>query len=240
MTAGHIRRRGERSWELKFDAGIDAGGKRQIRYHAFKGTKREAQAELTRLVASSNVGTYVDPDKSNSRRILARWERDWAATNLTGKTVERYQQLIKHQIIPRIGELPVQKIRPTHLQELYGTLLKSGAVDGKPLAQRTVGHVHRLLRRAYGHAVTWGIVATNPVAAVSPPRVPDTEIEIVGDDEIRCVLDHLRNRDRHLHMIGFLALATGMRRGELLALRWRDMRATGLGSSVRLNRHAVV
>jgi integrase len=154
---------------------------------------------------------------------LTRWERDWAATNLAAKTVERYQQLIRYQIVPRIGQMPVQKLKPAHLQELYGTLLKSGAVDGGPLAQRTVGHVHRLLRRAYGHAVTWGIVSTNPVAAVSPPRVPDTEIEIVGDDDIRRVLKNLRSRDQQLHMIAFLALATGMRRGELLALRWSDI-----------------
>ena len=219
---GHIRRRGERSWELKFDVGTDVGGKRQIRYHSFKGTKREAQAELTKLLASSNNGTYVDPDKSTVAEFLTRWERDWAAINLSAKTVERYQQLISHQIVPRVGHLPIQKVKPAHLQELYGTLLKGGGVDGAPLAPRTVGLVHLLLRRAFGHAVTWGIVSTNPVA-VSPPRVPDTEIEIVGDDEIRRVLDRLRDRDRQLHMIGYLALATGMRRGELLALRWRDI-----------------
>ena len=171
---GHVRRRGEKSWELKFDTGIDASGKRQIRYHSFKGTKREAQAELTRLVASSNAGTYVDPDRATVEEFLMRWARDWAVGNLSAKTVERYQQLINNQIVPRVGRLPIQKVKPAHLQELYGTLLNGGGVGGEPLAPRTVGHVHRLLRRALGHAVTWGVIATNPAAAISPPRVPES------------------------------------------------------------------
>ena len=220
---GHIRRRGERSWELKFDTGIDASGKRQIRYHSIKGTKREAQAELTRLLASANTGTYVDPDKTTVGEFLTRWERDWATGNVSAKTAERWRQLITFQVIPRVGQLPIQRVKAAHLQELYGALLKAGSADGRPLAPRTVGHVHRMLRRAFGHAVTWGILATNPVAVVSAPRVPDSEIEIVSDAEIRRVLDHLRDRDRLLHAIAFLALGTGMRRGELLALRWRDI-----------------
>ena len=122
-----------------------------------------------------------------------------------------------------MGHLPIQKVKAAHLQELYGALLKAGSAEGKPLAPRTVGHVHRLLRRALGHAVTWGILSTNPVAAVSAPRVSDAEIEIVSDAEIRRVLDHLRDRDLQLHTIAFLALGTGTRRGELLALRWRDV-----------------
>ena len=223
MSAGHIRRRGEKSWELKFDTGIDASGKRQIRYHSFKGTKRQAQAELTRLIASTNTGTYVDPDSTTLGEFLTRWERDWAQGNVSAKTSERWRQLITFQVTPRIGQLPIQRVKAAHLQELYGALLKAGSADGKPLAPRTVGHVHRMLRRAFGHAVTWGILATNPVAVVSAPRVPDSEIEIVSDAEIRRVLDHLRDRDHQLHTIAFLALGTGMRRGELLALRWRDI-----------------
>src|SRR6476660_5309733 len=101
MSAGHVRRRGERSWELKFDVGTDASGQRQIRYHSFKGTKREAKAELTRLLASTNAGTYVDPDKTTVREFLTRWERDWAAGNVSAKTAERWRQLIVFQIIPR-------------------------------------------------------------------------------------------------------------------------------------------
>ena len=93
-------------------------------------------------------------------------------------------------------------------------------MDGGPLSARSVGHTHRCLRRALGHATQWGIITTNPAAVVSPPKVQDKEIEIIREDEIRNVLGKLKG---HLRSIATLALATGMRRGELLALRWIDV-----------------
>jgi integrase len=86
-----------------------------------------------------------------------------------------------------------------------------------------VGHTHRLLRRVLGHAATWGVLPNNPAAVVSPPRVPHSEIEIASDAEIKRVLDRLRDRDQPLHMIAVLALGTGARRDEILALRWQDI-----------------
>lgn len=121
----------------------------------------------------------------------------------------------------------VQKIKPVHLNEFYAKLLQSGGIEGGALAPMTVGHVHRLLRRILGHAAQWGIITSNPAALVSPPRVAQTEIEIIREDEIRTVLNALRNRDLPLYAIATVALATGMRRGELLALRWKDVDLDG-------------
>ena len=87
---GHIRRRGQRSWELKFEIGTDpATGKRKTRYHTVKGTKREAEIELARLIAGASRGEHVDPSKLTVAQFLARWERDWAASNVSPKTAER-------------------------------------------------------------------------------------------------------------------------------------------------------
>jgi integrase len=218
---GHIRRRGEGTWELKFDLGRDPlTGKRQVRYVSFKGTKREAQAELARLLAEAQGGTYVDPSKVSVSEFLDRWARDWVSMNVSPKTGERYRQLLDNQVKPHVGALPIQKLRPVHLSELYAKLLREGGVDGGPLSARSVGHTHRCLRRALGHATQWGIITTNPAAVVSPPKVQDKEIEIIREEEIRNVLGKLKG---HLHSIATLALATGMRRGELLALRWIDV-----------------
>jgi integrase len=121
--------------------------------------------------------------------------------------------------------MPVQRVRPTHLAELYTTLLRSGGLNGGPLAARTVGHVHRLLRRALGHAATWGLIAQNPAASVHPPRVTPEEIEIASEGEIKAVLQYLYERNRFLYTLATVALATGSRRGELCALRWKDFEA---------------
>ena len=110
MSRGHIRRRGRQSWELKFDLGVDPRtGKRQTRYHSFKGSKREAQAELTRLLSTMDMGSYVDISKVTVADFLDRWERDWASMNVSPKTFE-YRQLIKLNVIPHIGSVSVQKI----------------------------------------------------------------------------------------------------------------------------------
>jgi integrase len=217
--SGHIRRRGKASWGIKFDV-PGAEGTRETRYATVRGTKRQAQARLTELLSESARGTLVDPSRETLGQFMDRWD-SWASTNLAGKTLERYRGLIAHQIKPQLGATPIQKLRPIHLTEAYARLLREGGVRGGPLAARSVGHVHRLLHRALGHAVTWGIIAQNPAALVAPPRVHAEEIEIIREDEAQIVLNALRGR--LLHTIATLALATGARRGELLALRYQDV-----------------
>ena len=216
---GHIRRRGKQSWELKFDAGIDpTTGKRKTRYASFKGNKRDAQIELTRLIAEHNAGLSIDPSKMTVKEFLERWDRDHATLNCTPKTLERYRQVIKNQLTPNIGAVVIQKLRPVQLAELYSKLQTGG------LAPRTVGHCHRLLHRALGHAATWGIIQANVAASVKPPRIDQAAaISILEEDQIGRVLRHLEGRT--LRPIVALALASGARRGELLALRLKDFKA---------------
>jgi integrase len=218
MSSGHIRRRGERSWELKFDVGVDpVTGRRRIRYASVKGTKTDAKAGLVRLLHTVNAGTFVDPSKDTLADFLDRWDRDWAsASNTSPSTLQRYRGLIANNIKPRLGAAPIQKLRPVQLNELYAALLREDQ-----LAARTVGHVHRLLHRALGHAVTWGVIQQNPASAVKPPRVEDSEVEILKAGEVGSLLDRLHGRS--LYPVAMFGLASGARRGEILALRWSDI-----------------
>ena len=219
---GHIRRRGARSWELKFDVGTDpATGKRRIRYHSFKGTKREAELELTRLVAQNAAGDGIDPSKETLAEFAERWDRDWISLNLSAKSLERYRQILRLYAIPHIGAVPMQKLRAAHLAELYANLLRTGGHKGRPLAAATVGYTHRVLHRMLGHAATWGVVATNVAALVRPPPVTESEIMILTEEQIGAMLRHLEGRT--LRPIVSFLLGTGARRGEALALRWKDV-----------------
>jgi integrase len=196
-------------------------GKRRIRYVAFKGTKRAAEIELARLVSQNAAGEGVDPSKSTVAEFVDRWDRDWATANVGLKTLERYRQLLRLYVKPQIGAVRIQKLRAVHLNEMYSALLRSGGRDGAALSVRSVGHVHRVLHRALGHAATWGVVAQNVASLVAPPPVPDEEIQILTEEQIGTILRHLEGRT--LRPIVSFLLGTGARRGEVLAIRWGDV-----------------
>ncbi len=212
---GHIRQRGKHSWGLQFGVGRDpVTGNHKTRYASFKGSKRDAQNELARLIVEFIAGGSVDPSKTTVHEFLDKWDRDFAAVHVSPKTRERYRQLANKQIIPNIGQVRLQKLRPVHLADLYAKLLKAG------LSPRTVGHVHHLLHRALGHAGTWGETQRNVAALVKPPKVDSEEVVILTSEQVSDLMRHVEGRT--LRPIIALALATGARRGELLALRIKD------------------
>jgi integrase len=226
---GTITRRGKSSWRLKFDVGHDAGGKRKIRYQTVRGKRQDAERELAKQLNAFNQGTDIEPDKITVAEYIRSW-LDGAV--LSPKTIERYHQLAEHQIIPHIGTIALQKLRPVHIQNLHTTLLISGGKDGKPLAARTVGHAHRIVHRALALALSAEIVARNVASAVSPPKVQAAEVEILSAEQMADVLERLernlfRNEPHPMLPLVALALGTGMRRGELLGLQWGDIDLDG-------------
>ncbi|RTL63701.1 MAG: site-specific integrase [Hyphomicrobiales bacterium] len=217
---GSITRRGKASWRLKFEAGRDASGKRQTRYITVRGKRADAERELTRLLGDTDRGMFVEPSKTT----VAQWLRDWLGGpsdpqphGLARKTTERYRQLAEQQVIPHLGANTLQKLRPAHVAAWHKRLLESGGKNGRPLSARTCGHAHRVLHRALARAVHQEVLSRNVAAAVPPPKVDASEVEILDASQIAEVLAKLRGHA--LHAIATAALATGMRRGELLALR---------------------
>jgi integrase len=120
---------------------------------------------------------------------------------------------MKH-IRPTLGAKPMQAIRAQDLNALYTSLRDR-------LAPRTIGHLHRLLHLVFGHATKWGNIKRNVVALVNAPKVPVTEAPVLQLAEIPQMFDAVRGRS--LYPIAVVALGTGMRRGELCALRWQDV-----------------
>src|SRR5262249_43936147 len=180
------------------------------------GTKREARIECARLITEMDAGAYVEHDRASLNDFLDRWERDWAATNVGPKTAERYSQLIKLYIRPILGAKSMQAIRAQDLNALY-----TGLHD--KLAPRTIRHLHRLLHLVFGHATKWGNIKRNVVALVDSPKEPPTEAPVLQLDEIPKMFDAVRDRGLSLFSIAVVALGTGLRRGELCALRWQDI-----------------
>jgi integrase len=221
--SGHVRRSGKRSWELKYEIGYDTNGKRRSRYTSFKGTKREAEAELARLIVQHASGASVDPSKATLAEFAERWIRDSASLSLGAKALERYRGVIRLMVLPHLGQMPIQKLRATHLAELYAKLSREGGVDKQPLANGSVTYAHAVMRRMLGCAVTWGVIATNVATMVDPPSAASDsdEITILTQDQVNALLRHLNGQT--LRPIVSFLLGTGCRRGEALALQWKDV-----------------
>ena len=218
---GSIIRRGKTSWRLKFEAGErdPLTGKRRTRYVTFRGTKKDAKAELIRRLAEIANGTAVNPSKAT----VAEYVRGWldSATHLAPKTHERYRELVECQIIPHLGHFALQKLRPAQIADWHAVLLRSGGRNGKPLAARTVGHAHRVLHAALARAAKLETISRNVAGVLAPPKIEPREVESLTELQIAELLDRLK--DHPLFSIVSVALGTGMRRGELCALRWRHV-----------------
>jgi len=224
MTAGHIRKRGINSYELKFEAGRDERtGRRRIKYHSFKGTKSEAKTKLAELVTEVGKGSYVDSSKitvaEHLRARVSLWED---SEDISPKTAERYRELIDNQIVPHIGSKRIQKLTTLDIESWHGTLKARGRKDGKGgISNRTIGHAHRVLSKALREGVRHNLVVKNVAAEEGTPKVDDEEVVILTAEQLEELPSKLAGR--RMYTRAMTLVFTGLRRGELLALRWKRL-----------------
>lgn len=208
-------------WKIRFD-GPDRNGHRQQKQITFKGTKRAAERELARLETEVHAGAYLAPARETVTDYLERWLDAYAKTNTTARTCERYASIIRCHLIPALGQLPLAKLEPLHIQAYYSEALEKGRRNGQGgLSAKTVLHHHRVLREALKHAVKWRLLAANPADATEPPRPRPHEVRVLTEAEITRLLEVARSTPLSFPIL--LALGTGLRRGEILALRWEDI-----------------
>jgi integrase len=169
-------------------------------------------------MSSVDEARYIEPSKITVAEFVRDRVKHWeAAGDISARTVARYSELVENQIIPHLGIKLLQKVRTIDIEDWHTTLRTSGRADGKGLAPRTIGHAHRLLGKAFRDALKNELVVKNVIANQSAPKVADEEMVIVRD--VPAFVETLRNSDR-LFVPAMIALFSGMRLGEVLALNW--------------------
>jgi integrase len=218
---GNITQRGKNSFRLKFDAGRDpATGKRNIQFHTFRGTKRQAQTKLAELIASVDKGGYIEPSQTTVAEFARARVDQWEATNdISARTAQRYRGLVEHQIVPHLGAMMLQKLRPLDIERWHSTLRNSGRMRGKGnLSARTIGHAHKVLGKALADAARNELISRNVARLRPPPKVADTTDEMAIIRDVPALVEKLQGRAVRLPAL--LGLLCGLRLGEMLGLRW--------------------
>ena len=216
---GSIRERSPGRWAIIIDD--PNSGTRKRRWHSFKGTKRQAQIECARLISEMQNGSYLAPDKTTFAEFAERWLTHMKS-QVSPKSHARYGELLRKNVVPLIGAVVLTKLKPVVISEAYAKALENGRRDGTGgLSPRTVGHMHRVLRQALGDAVKWEMLHRNPADAVNPPKVERSVMQTYDLDQTATLIDAMRGT--RLLVPTMLAVLCGLRRGEVVALKWRNV-----------------
>jgi integrase len=225
---GSIRKRSRDSWTLTVFAGTDPEtGKERRRYATVKGTKKEAQAALTQMVAAVDMGLDFDSRHLTVAEYLigtgarARHWEGWLEAKHRGlrplkpRTHRRYAELIRLHVVPVIGNVRLEKLRPLHVEQVYARARENG------LSSATVLQLHRVLSSALKQAAQWQLVPRNVAQSVKAPTASGRSVEGLEVKDAVQLIEALGGTE--LEVPAIVALGTGMRLGEVLGLRWRDL-----------------
>jgi integrase len=192
----------------------------------FRGSLTEARKELRRLIRSGDVGEHIAPDKVTLGEWVDRWfvllnrqqiEGDGPRRRglVSNRSIERYDNLLRGHVVPKLGSRPLQSIQASEIDDLYVDLERK-------LAPRTVAHLHSILGACLKAAVRKGLIANNPVARAEAPQPGESNHGTVLDkDQMRALFEGFRGS--YLFPIVVTLALTGARRSEVLALQWKDL-----------------
>lgn len=214
---GTIRSKKAGVWELVFDVGRDPlTNRRRQRSRTFKGTKRAAERELRRLVTDVEKGRMTGGEMVMAE-LFEKW-LDLAEDELSPTTVREYRRLVAKRINPAIGDIPITKLQTARLDEFYQALTRD-----ENLSSASVRQMHSVIRRGLKQAVKWGWLQHNVAVDATPPRLRQKEAQPPSVRQVQSLIASADRYDASFGVFVRLAAATGMRRGELLGLRWSDV-----------------
>lgn len=221
---GHIEKRGER-FVVIIDMGRDERGKRQR--HAYTqppgSTKRTAEKFLRSKLHDADTGQFAPPAKQTLEQYLENWLATTARLRVAPRTLQSYRACISARIVPMLGQVKLDKLTPTQIQAAWAEMAFGARKDTKagPLAAETVRTCHSVLRAALASAVRQGLLPRSPCSGVELPKARRREMTVLDARQMSALLEAARGS--WLFAPVLLALTTGARRGEILALRWQDV-----------------
>jgi integrase len=213
-------------WYYVVDMGPGPDGRRRRRWSAGFDRKGDASAALRAELDRLDQGVVVDPGKLTVAALAERWLQHVKTTRDEGTWTEYARNLRRH-VLPALGGRQLKTLSPTDLDGLYARLASAGRLDGRPggLSARTVRNIHKTVHKMLRQAVRWRLLTINPAADLELPPVVEPQMVTLDHQQARRLLEAAASPQRAgwWAPLVLLAVATGARRGELLALRWSDI-----------------
>lgn len=222
-----IEPRGRGSWRVTVAGGRDPITGQYVRAReTVHGTMTDARNRRDEMRVDARRGTLARPGAETLAAYLARWiEHRQSIGKVRPKTADVYRGYVRRVVAPRIGSMRIADVRPVHLQRVLDEALAGG------LAPRSVVQVHRILHAALRQAVRWQVLAANPEDGVTPPKTEQPRLRVPSAEEVARLIAATRREYRAAVAV---AAATGLRRGEVLAMRWDAVKLDDGGSSLRV------
>jgi integrase len=214
--AGTLRKVGDNKWLVRVFLGRNENGRTQHFNKTINGTKKDAQRFLTRKLTDVDTGIPLTRNTVESLNShLDEWLDISASKNVSARTLNNYKSLIRNHISESLGGMRLMNVKTIDIDRLYSTMTANG------YSPKTVRHIHNILSSAFERGIDWEKLTVNPCKRVRLPRQRRAEMKFLTAEQCRRFLKVAKKDD--LHALFVLAITTGMRPEEYLALKWSDI-----------------
>lgn len=224
---GNIRKRSDGRWEGRYTAGYDPQTGKRIIKNVLGKTQAEVKAKLTKALEDCKELDVVRTDEYTVAEWLRLWYDLYAEPNVRPTTAASYRRSIELHVIPRIGDIKLNRLTSREIQKLYKDLLENGRLrevqkEKNPgLSNSTVRGIHMMLHNALDRAVKERLILRNPTEDCIIPKLEKKEMKILHPEDIKAYLTAAERRG--VLPMFYLELVSGVRKGELVALLWDDL-----------------
>ena len=225
---GNIRKRKDGRWEGRYTVGHDPETGKAIIKNVLGKTQAEVKEKLKKAI-EENVG--IDYGRAKTYTVgkwLEVWYENYAKIKMRPSTYLTYHGYIENHIKPQLGKIPLNDLTTLHLQQFYKKLLAEGRVERiesqkqpKGLSAKTVRNIHQIISSALKLASEQRLIVRNPADGCALPKVEHKEMKTLTADQLSAFFREAR--DSGVYELYYLDLTTGLRRGELLGLKWTDV-----------------